>query len=142
MADGAPPDVGLGHLRHVDGGLHPGGLAEAFERVLEREGVDDGRQHAHVVGLGTIHAGAGTGHPPPDVAAADDHRHVDALVGADTGDLVGDVVGELSVDAVADLAGEGLPRHLQQHPLVPGILGCGGHVPILSRSQPPMNNWA
>jgi hypothetical protein len=59
-------------------GHHPGGLLELLERVLQGEGVDDGGQHAHVVGLGAVHAGAGAGHAPPDVAATDDDGDVDA----------------------------------------------------------------
>ena len=33
--------------------------ADLFERVLEREGVDDRAEHAGVVGRGAVHAGLG-----------------------------------------------------------------------------------
>ena len=62
-------------------------------------------EHAHVVGLETVHACPGARHATPDVAPADHHGHVDARL-ADVGDLVGDVVREGAVDAVPDLAGE------------------------------------
>ena len=90
VADGPAPDVGLGDLGHLDRRLHPGGLAEALEGVLQGEGVDDRGQHAHVVGLGAVHAGAGAGHAPPDVAAADDDGDLDVEVAADLDDLAGD----------------------------------------------------
>ena len=53
------------------------GWPEPLERVLQRQRVDDRGEHAHVVGLGAVHAGTGAGHAAPDVAAADDDRDVD-----------------------------------------------------------------
>ena len=115
MADGPAPDVGLGHLGHVDRRLHPGGLLELLERVLEGQGVDDRGEHAHVVGLGAVHARAGAGHAPPDVAAADDDGDVDVEVAADLDDLLRPGrADDRAVDAVAGLAGEGLAGELQQ----------------------------
>jgi hypothetical protein len=74
VADRSTTDVGLGDLGHVDGALHAGGLAELLEHVLERQGVDDRGQHAHVVGLGAVHARSLTGHPrqmlPPPTTIA------------------------------------------------------------------------
>ena len=63
------------------------GWLELLEGVLEGQGVDDRGQHAHVVGLGAVHAGAGAGHAPPDVAAADDDGDIDVEVAADLDDL-------------------------------------------------------
>ena len=50
--DAAPRDADherLGDLRHRDRALHARGRAEFFQRVLQRQGVDDGREHAHVI---------------------------------------------------------------------------------------------
>jgi hypothetical protein len=58
MTRGPSTDVGLGHLSHLYGRLHPGGLTELLKGVLQGQGVDDRGQHAHVIGLGAIHARA------------------------------------------------------------------------------------
>ena len=102
------PDVRLSDLFHPDGGLHPGRLASLVECVLEGQRIDGGRQHAHVVGLGTVHARAGTRHAPPDVAAADDDRDVDLELATDFDNLLGDLADDLAVDAVPVGAGERL----------------------------------
>jgi hypothetical protein len=78
VADGAAADVRLGDLRHVDGRLHPGRLAEALERVLQRQRVDDRGQHAHVVGGRAVHAARARGQAAEDVAATDDDRRLNA----------------------------------------------------------------
>ena len=56
VADRAPPDVGLGDCLHLDGAHDAREDAVALERVLQRERVHDGGEHAHVVGLGAVHA--------------------------------------------------------------------------------------
>ena len=45
--------------------------ALALERVLKRERVDDGGEHAHVIGRDPVHAGLGETRAAKDVAAAD-----------------------------------------------------------------------
>ena len=42
-----------------------------LERALHRERINDRRQHAHVVGLGALHAGGGAREAAKDIAAAD-----------------------------------------------------------------------
>jgi len=103
----------------VDRGLHPGGLAEALEGVLEGERVDRRGEHAHVVGLGAVHARARTRHPSPDVPASDDDGDVDAQL-ARLHDLTGDELCDLAVDRLV-LPGERLARELQQDSAVGGI---------------------
>src|SRR6266511_2723769 len=76
VPDGPQGDVWLGDLRHVDGRLDPGRHAELLQRVLERERVHHGREHAHVVGPRPVDAGSVTA--PPDVAATDHHGHLHA----------------------------------------------------------------
>ena len=87
MADRAAPDVRLGDLVHRDRGLHARGDAHALERVLQRERVDHGREHAHVIGGRAVHAGLFVNLAAPDVSAADDDRDRDARA-ADLGDLL------------------------------------------------------
>ncbi len=74
VADGAAPDVRLGQRFHPDGGHDPGVDADLLQNVLEREGVDDGGQHAHVVGGDPVESLAAGGGPANDVAAADHER--------------------------------------------------------------------
>ena len=58
VADGAAADERLGHGAHLDGGHDARHDALLLERVLQRQRVDDGGQHAHVVGGGAVHARA------------------------------------------------------------------------------------
>ena len=54
--------------------------ALALERVLERERVEERREHAGVVGGRAVHPALGRrGHAAVEVPAADDDRDVDAL---------------------------------------------------------------
>ena len=48
--------------------------AELLERILDRERVQHGREHAGVVARGAIHAGARSREAAEDVPAADDDR--------------------------------------------------------------------
>ena len=117
VANGPPPNVRLGDRRHRDGRLHARGLPHPFEHILERQAVDDGGEHAHVVGLGAVHARARARHPPPDVAAAHDDGHLDAELGADLDDLRSQLLDDLAVDAVALVAGECFARNFQEDPV-------------------------
>ena len=51
-----------------------------FERVLQRQAVDDGRQHAHVVAGGAVDRKRFLARAAKDVAAADDDGHLHAQV--------------------------------------------------------------
>ena len=94
---------------HVQRRLHAHGHAALLDRVLHGEGVDDRRQHAHVVGGGAVHARALPA--APEVAAAqhdaDLHAHV---VHAD--ELVDDAGDDLFVQPEPLFAGERLAREL------------------------------
>ena len=48
------------------------------ERVLQRQRVDDGCEHPHVVGRRAVHAGLFVRLAAPDVSAADDDRDGDS----------------------------------------------------------------
>ena len=90
------------------------GLPDRLERVLQRERVDHGGEHAHVVGAGAVHAPGRARHAPPDVAATDDDRDLDAELGARLGQLLGDALHDGGVDAEVDGAvGERLTRQLE-----------------------------
>src|ERR1700757_2251569 len=55
MPDRAPPNKWLGHLIHLNRRLHPRIHVLLLQRILQRERVDDSRQHPHVIGGYTIH---------------------------------------------------------------------------------------
>ena len=88
---------------HANGRQQPGLAAEALEGVLQGQAVEDGGEHAHVVGGGLLDdfaAGAELG-PAEDVAAADDDGELHAALHDALG-LAGDA--ERLVDADAALA--------------------------------------
>ena len=90
MADRAAADERLSDGPHLDGGREPRGDADVLQGVLERQGIDDRREHAHVVGGGAVHAlGAGR-KAPEEVAAADDDARLDAEL-LNFADLGGDL---------------------------------------------------
>ena len=88
MPHRAPPNIGFRDLLHLNRRLHARGDADAFERILQGERVDDGREHAHVIGVRAVHAGRFVRFPAPDVAATDDDRDRNAEP-RDFGDLLG-----------------------------------------------------
>src|SRR6266536_1760476 len=73
VPDGPSRDIGLGHLAHGDGRLHPGLDAALLQHVLQGQAVDDRAEHAHVVGAGPVDTPFGQGRAAKHVAAAD-HR--------------------------------------------------------------------
>ena len=72
MPDGTAADEWLGNLVHLDRRLHASIDALLFERVLQCERVDDGRQHAHVVGGDAVHFARLLGHTTEEVSPAND----------------------------------------------------------------------
>ena len=109
MADRSAANVGLGHFLHIDGALHAGEDAVALEGVLQSERIHHRGQHADVIGLGAIHALGRSGQAAEDVAPADNHSQLHAIVN-DLGDLLGKVIDHSRVNAVPLIAGERLAR--------------------------------
>ena len=75
---GAAPDVRLGDLVHRDRGHDPGRDAGPLERVLQRQAVHHGGEHADVVAGRAVHAAGRGRQAPEDVAATDDDADLDA----------------------------------------------------------------
>ena len=113
MPHRAPPDEQLGDLRHGDGALHPRGRAEFFQRVLERERIDDRRQHPHVIARGAFDAALAARQPAKYIAAADHHHHLHAEF-AHLADLHRHVVHRLGRDAHAIGVAERFAAQLEQ----------------------------
>src|SRR5438067_1758874 len=78
VADGAAADIGLAYRLHADRRQDARRYALALERTLHGKRIDDGGEHAHVVGGRALHALGGAGQPTEDVAAADDEANLGA----------------------------------------------------------------
>ena len=79
--------------------------AATLERVLQRDGVDHGGEHAHVIAGDTIDSLCGAADAAKDVAAADHDRDLHAHLLHDD-DFVGDARERFGIDAVFALAHE------------------------------------
>src|SRR5512137_2605273 len=77
VAGGSSADEGLGHFPHLDGGLDPASHPEPLEDALDGQTVDDRCKHAHVVGLGALHAPGAPLDTAEDVTPADDDADLD-----------------------------------------------------------------
>jgi len=143
VARGAALDEGLGDAVHRDGGHHAHFQAGLLQPVHERQAVDDGREHPHVVARGAVGAvGARAGETAEDVAAADDDRHLRAEL-AEGLELLGEPVEHGRIDGFAGgVVAEGFPADLQHDAAVLGLLdGGGGHTGEM-RDYPPSVNHA
>ena len=78
MAHGAAADVGLGDLVHLDGGHDAAEEAALLDGVLEGDGVDDGGEHAHVIGGDAVHVDGLLGYSAEEVASSDDDADLNA----------------------------------------------------------------
>src|SRR5829696_5165036 len=114
---GTPADVGLGDLLDLDGGLDPGWYAASFQGGLQSHGVDDGAEHRHVVGRGPFNSElVGYVRTTEDVAAAHDDGQLGSRLHS-LEDAPCRRVEATRVDSVAAIAGEALPRKLQDNAL-------------------------
>ena len=120
MANGAPADERLGDSAHLDGAGHTRGHADLLEGVLEREGIDDGGEHAHVVRRRTVHTLRAGSETAEQVAAADHDGglHPELLNSAD---FPGDLRGDGRIDPECLFAHERLTREFEEHAAVDGI---------------------
>src|SRR6267154_2535644 len=74
----APPDKRLGNFFHFDGAQHAREHAFFFQRVLQRQRVDDRREHAHVVAGGAVDLKAFLPGPAENISAAHHDRRLHA----------------------------------------------------------------
>jgi len=133
VTDGAAADVGLGDGGDGDGALGADGEAVALQGVLEGDGVDDGGQHAGVVGGGPVHTGGGGLGAAVDVAAADDDGDLDAHL-LDGLELAGDGVQHGGVNAVGEVAHEGFAAELKEDAF--GSVFGHGSAPQFEAGEP------
>lgn len=69
---GAVPGVGFGHFGAFEGCEDFGGAFDIFQGLLEGDAVDEGGEHAHLVGGGAGDLHGGVVDAAEDVAASDD----------------------------------------------------------------------
>jgi len=111
--DGLPLGVELTDGLHADGGEHAGLDTDGGEGRAQREAVDDGGEHTHLVALHTVEALAGSREAAEDVAATDDDTYLHAHV-VDFLNLCCIFAQTLLVDAVALLAHEALATEFEE----------------------------
>src|SRR6516225_7570151 len=97
MADGASADVWLGDLIHEYGGHDAAGHVMALNGILQGNGIDDGGEHAHVVGADAVHFAGLLGHAAKEITAAYDDADLHAQ-STDLNDLAGDLCNAVGVE--------------------------------------------
>ena len=112
MTNRPPPDEGLGHLVHLDGGLNAGRNPDLLEGRRQGEGIDDRRQHPHGVTGDAIDALLVGRDTADDVAATHDDGDLHTEFGH-LGDFIGDVLDDLRLDTEGLRTHEGLARQLE-----------------------------
>src|ERR1039457_3935345 len=117
MAQGASADVRLGHLVHLDGAHDPGMHADLFQGVLQRQGIDHGGEHAHVVGGHAIHVLGGGRDAAEDIAAAHHQPDLDAG-GGYRGHFRGQLIDTRGVDAESGASGQRFAAELEHDSLI------------------------
>ena len=112
--NGFPLGVELADRLHADGRQHAVLLPHSSEGRRQRQRVDHGGAHAHLIALHAVETLTCTGETAENVAAADDdtdlHTHLCDLL-----NLEGIVVETRHVDALLLLSGETLARKLEKN---------------------------
>jgi hypothetical protein len=117
VPDRLSADVGFRDVLDRDRGLDASRDVHLLERGLKREGVDDHREHSHVVGRRAVDAVLGDRRAAHEVAAADHDRHF-SRKRLNFADLLGEVLDVLRRNAELPLAKKRLAGKLEQHPAV------------------------
>src|ERR1022692_2206037 len=122
VPDRPPRYVRLRHLAHGDRRLDPRLVAELLQHILERETVDHGAEHAHVVGSRPVDTACGQRSAAEHVPAADHDRDLDPEPRR-VPDLAREMRYGIRIDTEASAAGEGLAGQLEHDPVPARALG-------------------
>lgn len=118
VPDRPAPNVGLGHLGHLDGGLNAGRSPTLLERVLQGQRVHHGGQHTHVVGRGAVHPLRRPLEAAEDIPTTDDQGEPNAPIVMHLDQLIREQANRTRIEAEAPfLRAERLTRHLEQNAL-------------------------
>ena len=125
MADTASANERLSDFLHLNRRLQPRLYAGVLERVLQREAIDDSRQHPHVVCGGCLDRSTHSGElfAAEDVSATANDRELHAPLIDDSLDLSADARDLFHVDAGLAGPAETLAADLEQDSL--GSVGHG-----------------
>ena len=93
------PDVVLANLVDAQRRHDPGVGAQALQRILQRQRIDHGGEHAHVIGGHPIHAGARQAGAAKDISAPQHDRDLNPHLGQ-VANFAGDALEDDRVDAV------------------------------------------
>src|SRR6266566_5475573 len=137
MPDRAPPDIGLRDLPHLERRLDSRVRALPLQHVLQRERVEQRREHPGVIGGRPLHAFRRGRHAAVEVAATHDDRNPHAA-GVHRRDFLGEPADDRNVDAVLARPHQRLTRQLQHNAAEDGaavgrgsncrLLGSNGHA--------------
>ena len=114
MANGTAADKRLGNLIHLNGRLHSRIDALLFQRILQCQRIDHGREHAHVIGGNPVHLFRLLGHAPEKIPSAHHDRDLNPQR-SHVRQFGGDFVDTKRVNAKALGRGEGLAGELEQN---------------------------
>src|SRR6185312_10752024 len=103
---------------------HTAEEASLFDGVLQGDGVDDGREHTHMVRGNTVHVDGLFGDAAKEVAATDDANL--APGGRDFGNFHGNFVDEDGIDAETPARGQCFSGKLEEDTLVHAWLSVQG----------------
>jgi len=106
VADRPAADIRLGDLMHLDGAHDAAVEASFFDGILERDGIDDGREHSHVIGRDAVHVDGLLGDSAKEVSPSNDDPDL-AAEGVGGCNLFGYFVDKYGVDTEAAACRQG-----------------------------------
>ncbi len=114
MTDGAPANKWFCNLIHLNRRLHSGIDSLLFQRILQRQGIDHGGQHAHVIGGNPVHLFGLFSHAPEEIASAHHDSDLDAQR-SNVRQFRGDFVNAKRIDTETLGRGQSLAGKLKQN---------------------------
>ena len=132
----AAANIRLTYLCHSDGRLDPGCNTDSLKGVLNRQCINNGSEHTHIVGGGSIHARGRARQTAKNIAAADDQTDL-APGGHHRLNVLRELGNGILIHAVLTGAHQTFARHLHQYafirqPLDHSSLHGGASAPSLT----------
>ena len=114
VANRPAADIGLRNFLHRNGTLDPRRYPGPFKAILQGDGIHHRRQHADVIGGGTVHAGGRSLEAAKNVAAAHNDGQLGAI-GHNGGDIAGDGLDDGGIDPVTLIPHQRFAAQLEKH---------------------------